>query len=420
MTAPARPTPLWAVLTVTFINSVGTGVANNGIYFLTKSAYGFKEVENYAFALLLGVTYIAGALGVGPALTRLAAKSERINTRMVLAGVAAAMGASCLLPLVARGLSDSPTGGSWGVWAMIAIYSPVSGALWPITEGYVSGGRSGSHLRAAIGRFNVTWSAALVVCFWAVAPLVKDAPLTVIAGLGVLHAATILLLPAFGADPGEHAAERHEPHPPVYHRLLAVHRILLPASYVVLAAFTPYLPTLLSDRLGIAIAWLTPAASVWLLGRAGTFVLFERWHGWHGKWWTPIAGASLLLSGFALAVVAPGVLAGTVALAASLAGLAAFGIGMAVIYTAALYYAMEVGRAEVDAGGVHESLIGVGYTLGPLCGLAAGGLVSAGAIDAAWYGEGVLALVAVIALAATATALRTGLRPGRGAPSGSD
>ena len=38
-------------------------------------------------------------------------------------------------------------------------------------------------------------------------------------------------------------------------------------------------------------------------------------------------------------------------------------------YYAALYYAMSVGRAKVDAGGTHEALIGGGYMFGPLVGL---------------------------------------------------
>ena len=47
---------------------------------------------------------------------------------------------------------------------------------------------------------------------------------------------------------------------------------------------------------------------------------------------------------------------------------------IATIYTGAIYYAMAVGHSEVDAGGTHEALIGVGYTVGPACGLVAGGL----------------------------------------------
>jgi hypothetical protein len=60
-----------------------------------------------------------------------------------------------------------------------------------------------------------------------------------------------------------------------------------------------------------------------------------------------------------------------VAIAQFALGLVAFGIGVAVLYFAALFYALEAGRAKVDAGGRHEAMIGAGYTLGPLCGLVA-------------------------------------------------
>jgi len=52
------------------------------------------------------------------------------------------------------------------------------------------------------------------------------------------------------------------------------------------------------------------------------------------------------------------------------------------IYTAALYYAMEVGHEEVASGGTHEALIGCGYLSGPLTGLVVALMVGAG-----WIGE---------------------------------
>jgi hypothetical protein len=41
---------------------------------------------------------------------------------------------------------------------------------------------------------------------------------------------------------------------------------------------------------------------------------------------------------------------------------------MGLTYYAALYYALAVGHAEVDAGGNFEALIGLGYCVGPLLG----------------------------------------------------
>ena len=52
-----------------------------------------------------------------------------------------------------------------------------------------------------------------------------------------------------------------------------------------------------------------------------------------------------------------------------LVGEALFGWALGVIYYAALYYAMVVKNASVEAGGGHEMLIGSGFVLGPAAGL---------------------------------------------------
>jgi hypothetical protein len=84
------------------------------------------------------------------------------------------------------------------------------------------------------------------------------------------------------------------------------------------------------------------------------------------------------------------------------AGLLLFGTGMAVIYTAAIYYALEVGKAEVDAGGKHEALIGIGYTVGPGVGLAASVGIDRGAVGAGLFEPLVLGGVGLIAVGAVA------------------
>ena len=58
-----------------------------------------------------------------------------------------------------------------------------------------------------------------------------------------------------------------------------------------------------------------------------------------------------------------------------LAGEVAFGLAAGLTHYAALYYAMVVKNASVDAGGAHEGLIGLGFTAGPAAGLAGRALV---------------------------------------------
>ncbi|MFM9995542.1 MAG: hypothetical protein ACKVU4_07040 [Phycisphaerales bacterium] len=410
------PAPLWAVLAFAFLASIGTGVVTNGIYFITRHAYGFGDAGNYLLGLVLGVTYIGGALATGPMLRRLGgdggAGSRRVSTRAVLGITLAVLGLLCAIPIACRGAQ-----GSWPIWLLIALYSPLTGVVWPVVESYVSGGRRGPGLRSAIGRFNWTWSGAIVVAYVAVSPALPDAAgggaseaephlrgAYVIAALGVLHLVTLAFLVPWPREPGRHLAEHHEPHPASWRRMLTTFRILLPASYIVLTVLLPYLPGAF-ERIGAPRDGHMALAAVWLGARWVAFVMLERWHGWHGRWWPPVAGGILVLIGFGGAVLAPGaVWLGGGALAAMLAGLACFGVGMAVIYCGALYYAMEVGDAKVDAGGTHEALIGIGYTAGPALGLLAVGAEYAGVIPTGWF-EGVLvAVVALVALVAAGIA----------------
>lgn len=363
-----------------FINSVGTGAVTLGIFFLAESAFGFPPRAQFLLGALLGLTYVPGAIAVGPALRMLAARSKAVSSRSVLAALMVVMGLACLLPPLVVTQGDAGPTGEWSIWLLALVYAPLSGVLWPITESYVSGGRRGDNLRAAAGRFNVVWAGAVVISMWAMAPFVEERPMLVLAALAVLHVLGALLLIPMGAEPPKHLEDAHEPHPPVYRAMLTVFRIQLPASYIVLSALEPYLPFAL-ERLGVAPGMKPPLVTVWLVSRLLVFVLFERWGGWHGRWWLAFAAAVCMLAGFALSVAAPlsaGAIGSGPALAQMIVGLAVCGAGLGAVYAAAFYYVMEVGDAKVDAGGTHEALIGMGYCVGPLCGLGAIGLAERG------------------------------------------
>ena len=402
--------PLPAILAFAWISSLGTGIATNGIYFLSKEHYHFSVSQNYWLGLLAGIMYIIGALGAGPLIRR--AQLLGISTRGVLIGVAVALGLLCQVPILAATGSGKPVS-QWPIWVLVSLYQPLTGILWPVAESFLSGGRSGAELRSALGRFNVTWSSALVIALCAMGPLERY-PTQLLAALGLVHLASLLTVAFIGPEPGRHLPHEHEPHPPVYTRLLVTFRILLPMSYMVLTALTPYLPAALTT-LGIAAAWRPPASATWTAARLVTFFVVERWHGWHGRWFPAVVGVVLLLGGFAAAVLAPLLGPGAPGVALMLGGLAAFGVGMSTIYTAALYYAMEVEKAEVEAGGMHEALIGLGYTGGPACGLAGVGMVATQMV-----GEGAgpvvtLSMVGVIALAVVGgTAFRLSVAKRRG------
>ncbi len=413
--APTSKTPLWAVYAFTVLNSFCTSVVSNGISFVAHEGFHFSRIALYCLFLVLGLTYIVGAKLAGPALRALEARFPALNRRTILGLLMAFMGLLAAVPqiaLLATGGQGTPP--AWSMWVLIIVYSPLSGVLWPVVEAFLSGGRSGRELRAAVGRWNVLWSFSGVACYWAMAPFLHSAPAKVLLGLTAVHLLSVVALVRFPANPGSHGEagmDEDDAHPDLglYAKLLATFRLLLPMAYLVSSALGPYLPGAL-ESLGVAGRWAPPLASAWLIARVITFAVLERWHGWHGRWATAIVGAGLLLTGFAVCVLTPpfapealGVFGRT---ALMVVGLALFGTGMATVYTAALYYAMAVGKAEVDAGGTHEALIGVGYAAGPSTGLIAMGMIGAGALPERGFEPTMLGQVALAGIAVGALVVR--------------
>lgn len=396
-------TPLRPVLVFTFLNSVGSAIIYAGIFFLAKHHYGFSKADNFWLALFYGLTYIPGALAIGPTLRRL--QPRGIHPRSVLVAMMLVLALACFIPGLASFLNPPGVTGvdlpRWPLWLALGIYSPVSGGLWPLVESYLAGGRSEEQLRSATGKFNICWAGSLVITLLAISWLVESHALLVLSTLGGVHISCLLSLRGFTPAPGKHEHHTHE-RPVVYHQLLNVLRYLLPAAFLFISALSPFTPAVL-DKLSIPTNYHVMIADIWYASRLATFWGMERWHGWHGRWSTPIAGIALLLVSFGAIVLAPA--AGTLGLPVLIAGLLGFGVGVGIIYCAALYYAMEVGSDGVDAGGTHETLIGMGYTAGPVCGLVAHFLVTRGVFNASEYEMLMIALVAAIALTVSTIAI---------------
>lgn len=370
-----RATPLFPVLAFTALASFSTGSATLGIFFLTKKAFAFGAAQQYALGLLVGVTYTIGALGAAR-LRGWLARTLQLSARGTLVLLSIAMGGLMLVPLVVPGPA--------ALLAVLGVYAPLTGALWPLVEGYVSGGRRAGELRSAIGRFNIVWSVTLLPSFWAQA----GSPALVFGSIAAMHFLALFFVPRFLCEPGEHPHDEAHGVPGDYPELLRAHRVLHACAYLAMYALSPALPGLLG-RLQVRPEWVSFLASTWLFARVLTFAALERWHGWHGRWAVAWIGIGLVLGGFGLTVLAPYLDLG---LPAVMLGLLAFGGGLASLYTAALYYAFEVGGNE--GGSSHEALIGLGYSLGPLCGLATCGLARSGALAAEQREGALLVLIA--------------------------
>ncbi len=445
MTDPATPAPASAptsaplpprhlhtavnvALLFTFINSLATGVTFNGISFITRDVYGYTLGENCALGVLLGVTYVSGALSTGPLFRALTRSITWWTPRTTLAAMMVIAAALNALPVTAWFMlsPEYRPQVQWPLWVFVGLYSLLCGGLWPIVESYVTGGRSHQSLSGVVGRFNVLWSSALVLSMFAVALVPKglglvlgqfptvgplspeDLKICTLGAMALLHLLSLApLLAGFAKNPGEHPHGEHHV-PESYPRLLRLHRGLMPLGYTVSYALSPFLPVM-TDKVGVTGAWAEIMSSLWLAARVVAFYTMDRWRGWIGTKFTATWGTLGVYGGFALCVLATLLGPGLAGIIVGCLGLIGFGAGLALIYVAALYYAMHVGgggQASVDEGGKHEALIGAGYTVGPLCGLGAVGLASAGLIGASMVNPAMLGLVALASAGGAAAIFR--------------
>jgi hypothetical protein len=337
---------------VTFLESVGTGILQRGTYFYTHERLGFGQLANLCMALAYGAAYVGGAFASHAAATRWGERRLMMATLFGLFVVHAAMA-----------LSSNP--------ALLATAFVLSAALrglkWPLFETYVSAGRTPREILSAVGTYNVSWALAMPIAVGVAGPLISSRwPFLLFAMPAAINVISIALVRSFPARP-MHLDHAHPERPAArelerYRDLLFSARWSLLASYALLFLLAPLMPAIF-ERVGVGIAIATPAAAVYDVTRVTSFIVLGRaGAAWRGRA-LPLAASALLLTlGFFGVLFAP-------SLGAALIGEVVLGGAGGFVYTAALYYALVVKNASVDAGGAHEGLIGLGLGLGPLAGI---------------------------------------------------
>ncbi len=337
-------------LVVTFIGSFGVICVERGIYFFTRDILQFADAANLWLGLVFGVAYVLGSAAshVGAA---------RLGERRLLALV---FGLQYLCHLTMAWQLKAPV-----VFAGTGAAAFLYGVQWPVIESYVSAGRNSQEVQRLVGWFNMSWAGAVPLALAVSGPLIafwKPALLVLPAGLNLL---TLGLLRLFPKVP-EHLPDDHPSRPPAAELLhlqclLGGHRRLLLLSYTALFMLGPLLPGIL-DGFGLPIETAPAFSAVIDVMRIATFAVFCLYRGWHGKQWVLWFSMVGLAGGF-LAIL----FAGHIGML--LVGEIVFGVAMGMIYYGALHYALVISNAAVDAGGKHESLIGLGFAFGPAIGL---------------------------------------------------
>ncbi|MEM6394291.1 MAG: MFS transporter [Planctomycetota bacterium] len=353
------------LLLITGLENVASALIQISLYFYTSERLGFSETDNLLLALLHGSAYIAGALLSHPVTQRV---RERNALLAILLIQIALIGSLALFP-------HKPA-----VFALSTAALFVFGLKWPIIESFVTAGRTPKQAARSVGAFNLVWSSGVALAAAASGLLIQLGPavlfITSLSATAISFALAAVILPRQVSHLPDDHPER--PDPQAADRLKALltsARWSLVSSYLFLQILFPVLPGILED-LGLSVAAATALASVMLWVRVATFAVLERRTGWHGRPTLLAIAAVLLPLGAIITLTVPD-------LTAVLLGQLVFGIAMGISYYAALYYAMVIKNAAVDASGAHEAVIGTGYLAGPLVGLAAASFTTALTLGAA-------------------------------------
>ncbi len=343
---------LVAMFALTFLESIAATLIQRGLYFYTHEQLGFGQNENLWLAFGFGAVYVVGAYVSHGA-------TQRFGERRFLL--------ACVLGLLALHVTMALFAGPLALVLAVLGTSVIQGLKWPIVESYVSAGLPPKRLLKVLGRYNVTWAIAGFAAIGGTGLILGTGMPTLFfwfpALLNLIGVAIVLTLPRSPAHL-EHGHPERPAQGELEHlrALLGSARWSMIGSYALLYVLAPLMPSLL-ERLGLSVEQAAPVASVLDAVRVVAFGLFGAWGAWHGRrlpmWVTLVAlpiGFLLILLGDSLPLLILGELI--------------FGLAAGFAYTAALYYALLSENASVDAGGAHESLIGIGIGLGPLSGLA--------------------------------------------------
>jgi hypothetical protein len=347
------------LLLITFVESFATVLIERGIYFYTYNRLGFTDVENLWVALGFGASYAMGALA-----------SHHLARRGTEKGLlVASLGGQFLVQV---GLCAWPF--PYTVVIGNAVIGLLAGLKWPLVESYVAAGLTPKDQAKVIGRFNISWAVPTALAVGAAGPLIAwrtEGLFAVAACLTVVS--LILVLPLDRR--AVHLPQDHPERPNLremarYRGLLVSSRWSMLSKYSLMWILAALLPGIFKGLNVKNVIVATALAAQLDVFRSLTFLALHVWRGWHRRWeplaWV-IAG---LPAGFFLAVFGPSV-------AVVLLGELVFGVSAGMTYYAALYYAMVVKNASVDAGGAHEGLIGAGFAVGPAAGLAGNALAPA-------------------------------------------
>jgi predicted MFS family arabinose efflux permease len=360
--------------TLAGLNTLATSYYFNYLFFFLRDHFGFGNRGNLGVTALSGFIYIFAAWQCG----KFAAKFGRIlSLKIGFAGLCAVMigGALTAHNIVAQ-------------LVFVSLYNVVLLLTWPALEALVSERETQAGVQEMVGIYNCTWAGAAAIAYFTGGKLYDALGLGAVFWLpaGIFFSQFLLLLwlekhhdavlaattevgrvapraPQTELDrrnDGAHGVTRPTVHPQAF---LKMAWLANPFAYVAINTLFAVMPGV-AQKLALSPTRVGLFCSVWLFGRLAAFALLWQWRGWHYRFrWLFIAFLLLIVS---LAAILLATQLWLVVLAQVF-----FGLATGLIYYSSLFYAMDVGGASSEHGGLHEAFIGMGIFLGPATGAAA-------------------------------------------------
>lgn len=349
---------LQRLLLITVIESFSTILIERGIYFYThhRPELAFTDTQNLWLALGFGVSYAVGALA-----------SHRLSVRATEKGL-------LVVALVAQLLTQLALCVWVGPYTLAVGNSAIgflSGLKWPLVESYVASGQTPRDQAKVIGWFNLSWAVPTALAVAAAGPLIAWRAEGLFAAAALMNAISLMLVRPLERRavhlPLDHPERPRPAEMARYRGLLAASRWSMLSKYSLMWILAALLPGVFAGLAVESVVAATALASLLEAFRCVAFLTLHLWRGWHHRVGPLVWVIVGLPAGFFMALFGPN-------LAVVLAGELLFGLAAGMTYYAALYYAMVVKNASVDAGGAHEGLIGTGFAIGPVAGLVGNGL----------------------------------------------
>ena len=371
-------------LTLTGLNTLAASYFFNYLFFFLRDHFGFGDRENLCVTALHGFVYTFAAWQCGKFAQR---RGYVLSLKLGFLGLTAAMIIGAFLQSAAA------------LMVLVVFYSVVLLLTWPALEALASERESQAGTQWMVGIYNCTWAGAAALAyftggkfydalgrgaiFWLPAALFF-AQFLLTLWLEKHHAVVL------AATPEPPKETHHTPEVIAFRQSVGPKAFLKmawlanPFAYIAINTLLAVMPGI-AERLGLSPTRVGLFCSLWFFGRFAAFALLWKWTGWHYRFRWLLAAFLLLIGSFATILLANELW--IVVLAQVF-----FGLATGLIYYSSLFYAMDVGEAKGEHGGLHEAFIGLGVFLGPAVGATALQLAPQSANAGTWAVSGLLAL----------------------------